>query len=237
MATPRDTTPKTTSTTNNPTRKPRKRKPPSPNPRGQPSSIDQTVGTRTDGTPITAFDRIIHAISIGSYFEQACAAAGIHKDTAYAWLTTGARTHAARARAIDKALPAPKETKHEQRCAQFSDAILRAEAEWELSSLATLETLARGGTQIETVTVKTDGANRVVDRTVKTETLLPSAQVIEWRLSRRFPARYSHHVEVTGADQGPIAVMQTTSVDVGALHETLDAIVAAHADTDVTSGQ
>lgn len=167
---------------------------------GRPSKIDQIVGTRdVDGqqVPVTAADRITSALRTGNYFEQACAAAGVHRETAYGWLRVGAQLHA-RAAAYDVPFDDIDATEHERRCAAFSDAVAQAEAEWEVAAITQLEALARGGTKIETVTVKDDGQGNVLERSTRTETLPPNAQVIEWRLTRRHGARWGDRVEVLG---------------------------------------
>lgn len=170
-------------------------------PGGRPSKIDQIVGTRTleDGTtaPVTAFDRIVNGVRVGNYFEQACAAAGVHRETAYGWLRIGAQMHA-RAATTDTDIDDLDLDDHQRRCIQFSDAVAQAEAEWEVAAVTTLESLGRGGMKVETTTVKTL-ANGDTERTVKTEVLAPNPQVIEWRLTRRHPSRWGDRVEVFGA--------------------------------------
>lgn len=179
-------------------------------PGGQPSKIDQVVGyttiTRADGTteeaPVTAADRIVGSLKNGNYFEQSCAAAGVHRETAYGWLRTGAQA-IARAASRGTTLDEAGVTDHELACVQFSDAVAEAEAEWEVRANTTLEQLARGGLRIQTVTEKHDANGNLVERTTKTERLQPSAQVIEWRLTRRYPDRYGQRVDVfaRAADQ------------------------------------
>lgn len=168
---------------------------------GRPSKIDQIVGTVTDadGTErnVTAAERIVSGLRIGGYFEPTCASAGVHKETAYGWLRIGAQLHA-RAAAHDTDLDGIEATDHERKCAAFSDAVLQAEAEWETHALGTLESLGRGGTQVRTVTEKQDAEGNVIERTVRTETLPPNPQVIEWRLTRRHSQRWGDRVEVLG---------------------------------------
>lgn len=168
-------------------------------PAGRPSSIDHIVGTRPDGTGITAADRILEILRIGGYFEEACAAAGISRETGYEWLRRGAQAHAALTRN-----PKAKITAHERRCLQFSDAKARAEAEWEAMALGELERMARGGRQLTTTTEKRDAEGNVIETTTRTETLAPNARVLMWRLERRYPNRYAGRIEVTGAEGGPL---------------------------------
>lgn len=170
---------------------------------GRPSKIDQVVAHDSDGNPITAHDRIIQALRLGDYLETAAAAAGVTKDSVYHWLRTGADTTARQNRATtlgQKFQP----TKFQRQCQAFSDAVARATAEWHLSALTTLEQLARGGRTARTITEKRDGNGDLVERTVRTEELPPNAQVLEWRLTRRFPHVYSPRVDVAllGTDDG-----------------------------------
>lgn len=179
-------------------------------PAGQPSKIDQVVGyttiTRADGTqeqaPVTAADRIVGSLKNGNYFEQSCAAAGVHRETAYGWLRVGAQA-IARIASTGKTADELGLSDHELACIGFSDAVAEAEAEWEVRANTTLESLARGGLRIETVTEKQDANGNVVERTVKTERMAPNAQVIEWRLTRRHPERYGTRVDLfaRAADQ------------------------------------
>lgn len=162
-------------------------------PGGRPSKIDQVVGTRTadDGTTIdiTAADRILLALRTGNYFEQACAAAGVHRETAYGWLRRGAQS-VARAALTDVPVEELDLTSHDLRCVEFSDAVAQAEAQWEVQANTLLENAARGGGVEVTVTEKHDAAGNLVETTTRTTTLPPNVQVIEWRLTRRYPDRY-----------------------------------------------
>lgn len=162
---------------------------------GAPSKIDQVVATR-NGQPVTAAERIVEIIRIGGYFEQAAAAAGVSKVTAYSWLRTGA--DATRRQHL---LPDTELTDHEVRCQQFSLDVAMADAEWEAQANATLEQLARGGIVQETVTEKVDADGKLIERSTKRSTTLPSERVIMWRLERKHPDRYGHRVDVTSGGQ------------------------------------
>jgi hypothetical protein len=196
---------------------------------GRPSPIDAQAGTRDDGTPITVAEVITNALRTGSYFEQAAATAGVGKETGYGWLRTAGRL---RIRARGKALSSltPRPTAHERRCVAFSDSVAEAESSWEVTALAGLERLARGGiTTTKTVTKRgpaaADGSpGPVLEVTTTVEQLAPSAQVLEWRLERRFPSRYGRRVEVTGAEGGPIALSMEERAE--ALADTLTAHLA-----------
>lgn len=71
-------------------------------------------------------DRIVQLIRAGNYAETAAAAAGINKDTFYAWLKEGARSDASDKR-------------------PFSDAIEKAMAEAEMQNLALIGKAAMDG--------------------------------------------------------------------------------------------
>lgn len=166
-------------------------------PGGHPSDITTIVAHDEDGNPITVADRIVNGLRAGAYFEQCCAAAGIHRETAYGWLRIAGRVR------IRHAKGHADLTSHEQACLAFSDAVDEAEAQWELSALATLERLGRGGIEEQVVTVKVnaDGSTETSTRSSRT---LPVAQVLEWRLERKIPERYGRRVEVTGKDGEPL---------------------------------
>jgi hypothetical protein len=210
-------------------------------PNGRPSVLRAVIGTRPDGSPITTHERIVDALTVGSFFEQASAAAGVNKQTAYGWLTSGARSKRWLAQGGPNNL-----TPHEQDCVAFSDAVAEADARWELQVNTLLERLGRGGTTVEVVTVKQQRRERpnpddptqpIVDyveleRTTRTETLAPSPQVLEWRLSRRFPTRYSQRMELTGAAGGPIEISREERS--AQLAEAAEAYLAGQ--TDATNG-
>ncbi len=166
-------------------------------PGGRPTKIDQIVGTRTiehkDGSTeevnVTAADRILSALRTGNYFEQACAAAGVHKETAYGWLRRGAQA-VARAAMLNLPVEELDLPPTDLRYVEFSDAVAQAEAQWEVQANTLLENAARGGVTEVTVTEKHDANGNLVETTTRTTTLPPNVQVIEWRLTRRYSERY-----------------------------------------------
>lgn len=175
-------------------------------PGGRPTSLTQVVSERTteDGTLVrtTVAERIIESVRAGTPLEGAAASAGITNDTLWRWLREGAR-----ANRLLIAGTKPKElTAEQRRLSEFSEEIHRATGEWEANSNLILERLARGGTRVVTVTEKVDKDGNVLDKTTKTETLGPSAAVLQWRLSRRFPDRYADRVEVSGPGGEPISI-------------------------------
>jgi hypothetical protein len=165
-------------------------------PSGRLSDIDTIVGRTEDG-PVTVADRIVNGLRAGAYFEQAVAAAGVAKDTAYGWLRIAGKVRI-RARG---SLDTIELTHHETNCLRFSDAVAEAEASWEVGALALLEQLARGGIEQLREVVKVDANGTVLERTTTREHTLPSAQVLEWRLERKIPERYGRRVEI-GLDAG-----------------------------------
>lgn len=54
----------------------------------RPSKIDQQID-REGGGKVKVGEAIIEALEAGSYFDDACAAAGIHESTGYDWLSRG----------------------------------------------------------------------------------------------------------------------------------------------------
>lgn len=196
-------------------------------PGGRPSKIDAVIGTRPgeNGGPdveITVADRIVELLVAGNYLEGAAAGAGVHKDTVYHWLKTGAQVKLrAGAGSIDDIVA----SEFERRCAEFSDAVAEAEGRYESSANLTLERLARGGVPLVTETVErgpapvhpqtggptydSDGREvlgPILKSSTRSSSTLPDAQVIEWRLTRRFRQRYAERVELTGAEGGPVVL-------------------------------
>lgn len=178
---------------------------------GRPSRINEVIGTRTvqhpDGTtttePVTVAERITEALRSGQYVETAAAMAGVHRDSVFSWLRIGAN--------INGAVAAGTRTRrsltaHEKRCAEFSDAVDEAQRMSEGIDVTRLAQLAAGGVPLTTVVTKYDAQGNVVERTERTEHTLPSAQVLTWRLERRFPHRWGRKTEVSGPEGGPIAV-------------------------------
>lgn len=194
---------------------------------GRPSPIDQIIGHDQEGNPITVADSITNSLRMGAYFEQACATAGVTKETGYAWLRTAGKL---KLRARGGSLATARPSAQEKRCLAFSDAVAEAESSYEVDALSTLGLLARGGYAVVKTVVKrgppapgSDAAGPVLESTTTTERLAPSAQVIQWRLARRFPARYGQRVEITGAEGGPVLLSMEERAD--ALAETLTAFL------------
>jgi hypothetical protein len=200
----------------------------------RPSKIDQVVGYRPgpngEQLPVAAWERIVQALRTGNYFETACASAGVHRETAYGWLRTAAQL-VARA-AVQNVDPDDLVlSPYESTCLVFSDAMVRAEAEWEVHAISVLEQLGFGLLSATTTRVKTDAAGEVLETVTTTEALVPDAQVLQWRLTRRFPERYSQRVQVASVDvagDGPEAAAARLAGEVRAyLQGVHDEAVAA----------
>lgn len=178
---------------------PPKKKPATPDPTptrrgpGQPSKLDAIAATTPDGRTITVRQRIIEAIRLGDYLETAAAAAGINRETLHNWLRIGARTtqRQARAEALDQPFDA---TPHELACQEFSNAIAIAEADAHQRLLQTLHDLSRSR-KVTTTTTRTAADGSTYEHTVERE-LEPNAQVLMWRLERRFPALYGRRLDL-----------------------------------------
>jgi hypothetical protein len=172
---------------------------------------------------ITISERIVALLEQGNYLETAARSVGIHRDTLFGWLDVARN-------ARDKA--PSRRTKHENECVAFSDAVEAAQGQAEAKDLVLLEGIARGGLELRTEVVKQDPQGQVLAREVRTETTLPDAKVITWRLERRFPDRWGRRrLELTGADGQPIQVelteeqgQQMAAVLQGTLTEVLDAV-------------
>lgn len=167
-------------------------------PTGRPPAINQLLRTLPDGTKVTVADDIINTLRLCPVIEVAAAKAGIHRDTVHHWLKTAAQ---ARTR-----ITTPKDTdirrlsRFETMCCDFSDNVDRVIAEYELTRLARIERRAQGGEERITITIKVDADGNEVERTSRTERLLPDVEQDKWLLARRLPARYSSRVEVTGPE-------------------------------------
>lgn len=172
------------------TSRPARKKPAEKRPPGRPSKLDQKLVVTRGGqrVEITVADRIIEYLRGGAYVERACAAVDVRKGTFYGWLQV-----AGQARSLLVLDEDVKLTDHQRRCLEFSDAVDRAEAEYEIAGLLALEQLAQGVTR-ETVTerweVDARGEERLVERRVVRQTGEPSVAAITWKLTRRFPERY-----------------------------------------------
>lgn len=158
---------------------------------GRPSKLDAVVAER-DGQPVTASDAILDRLRVGAYREEAARSVGVSKVTLYNWLLNGAR-HRQRLLAGDRL------TAEQRRYVAFLNAVEEAEAQAMLTDWSRLAQLGAGGIPQVTTTVtekvvrEPDAQGRIVERVVerntstKTSHTLPDAQVLMWRLERRWP--------------------------------------------------
>jgi hypothetical protein len=138
---------------------------------------DKPATTRRRGQPTLLTpetkDRIVSVVKSGAYLDDAAAYVGVGRSTVFLWLTEGRK-------ATDKRANGQELTEHEQRCADFLDAVETARAEAGLRNLALIQTAAQEG----------------------------AWQAAAWYLERTNPRKWGRHdtVELTGADGGPIQV-------------------------------
>lgn len=152
-------------------------------------------------------EQIAQHIRAGAYAETAAAAAGIHKETFYAWLRDGAREK--RRIAEDKPIPTrngKRISKAEQErltmCAAFSDAINEAIAAAELTDIAIIGRAARGVPQTDENGNQTGWL------------VTPQWQAAAWRLERKNPRRWGRtdKHEISGRDGEPVKVDQVITM-------------------------
>jgi hypothetical protein len=151
-------------------------------------------------------DTIVGAVARGQYFETACALAAIHKDTAYEWLKIGGR------RDWEMTGRERIPTQHEALCAEFSDALARANAESEARDIGGV---LYAGTQPSVETTKTVVKERnsrgqmvIIKETTATKTSPPDAANLRWHAQHRHAGRWSerHRVEVSTVEPEVVPV-------------------------------
>lgn len=201
---------------------------------GRPSKLTAVV-TQRDGRNITAGEAIIERLRLGAYREESARSVGISKVTLYNWLYAGAR-------ARQLALSGTKTTAEQRRYAEFLNAVEEAEAQAMLTDWSRLATLAAGGlaqvttTIVEKVETKPDGSQHVVERSTRTQTshTLPDANVLMWRLERRWPRYYGRRPDEELIDrQDADAQVSDTKQRAASLSGELRAYLAGVADSAV----
>lgn len=172
---------------------------------GRPSTISDVVGyrpapdgTEGDGSPIYAWQRIVSGLEIGQFFYEACAAAGVPKDTAAGWRRRGRQLRDEWWRDEEPFVPAGT-SDDDIHCVQFSIAADAADARFEQAGLTVLSRLSRFGRK-RTKTVETTKrvAGVPVEETVATteEEVDPDPRVVMWLLGHKFKERWGNSMDV-----------------------------------------
>lgn len=105
---------------------------------GRPPKLSQRI---KPDSPITYGDRIIQALDAGSFFDDACAFAGVSKSAAYEWLARGRAARAEQeAKGEQHELPG-----NERLFLEFADAVEKARAAAVITNLAVIKTAANNG--------------------------------------------------------------------------------------------
>jgi len=140
--------------------------------RGRPPKISQQK-----------IDEIRALVAGGAYIETAAAFAGIHKETLYEWLRTGAK-----ARDAKKGV---RLTKKQRLCREFSDAMLKAVAQAELKDMSIIGTAAEQAWQAAAWRLERRNRNRygrnVMGQGADAEDVLRSTGVMSAEGSREMP--------------------------------------------------
>lgn len=168
---------------------------------GRPSDITTIVSYRDDdpAQPVTVADRVVGSMYLHGYLEPAALAAGVTKETVYAWIRAAG---AARLRLAAEPATAENTTEHERACIEFSDAVDAATARWTSRMLQLADRLAEGGIEFEEVHTETVNGQEVKKKVVVKKTQ-PDGAMIRWRLARRDPKKYGDRLALTDADGGP----------------------------------
>lgn len=150
-----------------------------------------------DGLTEDTHELIVQAIRNGAYLVHAAGFAGIHPETLRRWVRNGEGPEPERA-AYSSAHQHRKARNFHRRCTELCGAIERAEAHFVLAQLQLIRELA-------------------LERR--------NWRAAAWLLERRFPDLFSLRTEVTGADGGPIEV-----VDPAADLERLERVLEEYAE-------
>lgn len=172
------------------------------NPPGRPPKLDQVLRRHDDGRIETVADRIAAHVRAGGYIEEAAAAVNVSKQSVYEWLKIGARTQAH----LAAGKPKRDLSRHELRCAEFSDSVASCDAIATMTDVALTAKLA-AGVERTIETVKIDATTgTVLERTMRTESAVPDGAMVRWRLERRKPHQWGRlqRIEISGLEGGPI---------------------------------
>lgn len=153
-----------------------------------------TVKSPVDGRDedVTIADRIVAAIRSGNPLHVSAAAAGIARETLSRYLIEGRRIQIG----LDSGISTKAYTETELYLADFAMRCAQAEAEFEIRAKQVMVNAGLGGGEITTVTVKTDQAGALIERTEKTEELRPDWRAMERVLVYRHPDRYGPRIEI-----------------------------------------
>ena len=164
---------------------------------GVDSQIDEPFDLRPDGTTRTKSEAIVDFMRQGDFLETAAGRVGLNNGTPRDWLRT-----AARARIRQQVNPTTQLTPKEQKSLIFTNALEQAEADFEAAATSELDQIARGGRRINIIrehrTFKPGGPEQgiLVSRDTEVRTLPPDPRVLQWRLEKRFPGRYTPQVRI-----------------------------------------
>lgn len=168
---------------------------------GQRAVIDPTSKQPTGQTvDVTRTEQIVGDIRIGLTAHRAAKRAGIHRQTLDAWEQEAADLRQRLATRPDD-YPPLELTAKQADLLEFSDAIHRAELEWQVQCEMLLQQGSQGGGQIvETHETFKDG--KLVESRTVTKTLAPDHRVTQWRLKHRLPTEYVERVQIEGTGEG-----------------------------------
>lgn len=196
----------------------------------RPTRLTAVIDRTATGEPITVRDRILTWLRTGLPFNTTVLRAGISPGTAEHWMKEASR--------INERLllnPNAQLTDHERDLVDFNHELEVARAEGEARYFVLLAQLAEGGLKQTTVTEKVDRTGRVIERSTKTETTLPSERALFWMLERRYPASYAKHIVLDrtgGAD--PLDEQERAELVVDALEDMLREAAEARPASDVS---
>lgn len=200
---------------------------------GRPSKLTDVIDTRPVLDPttkqptgqrhdVTRVEQIVGDIRIGLTAHRAAKRAGIVRETLDAWER---EAHELRARIAntpdDSTIPL---TDKQSTILDFSDAIHRAELEYQAQSEMLLQQAAQGGHEVVERYETFDETGALVSRREVVKVQAPDPKVVQWRLSRRFPAEYVERVQIEGTGEGGAIPLEVRAVEVG---EALAQFVAA----------